>query len=134
MIRNGVGPLGMLTEPYDRSGPPLSEEPDRNYYSTGPAVKPVCTGEPTGAVCTPHLHRGRTLTCDGTSALPTVLQKGSTAVQLGFLCDVSPSARGHVSPQAQGSGYTTRAISQNWTGVRQYGQIFMLAVQRSHAS
>ena len=54
MIRNGVGPLGMLTEPYDRSGPPLSEEPDRNYYSTGPAVKPVCTGEPTGAVCTPQ--------------------------------------------------------------------------------
>jgi hypothetical protein len=30
--------------------------------------------------------------------------------------------------------YTTRAISQNWTGSRQYGQIFILAVQRSHAS
>jgi len=30
--------------------------------------------------------------------------------------------------------YTSRAISQNCTGVQQYGQIFMLAVQRSHAS
>ena len=68
--------------------------------------------------------------CDGTVELTLE----SPPTQFGFLCDVSPSARGHVSPQAQGSGYTTRAISQNWTGVRQYGQIFMLAVQRSHAS
>jgi len=68
--------------------------------------------------------------CDGTVELTLSLPTQN----LGFLCDVSPSARGHVSPQAQGSGYTTRAISQNWTGVRQYGQIFMLAVQRSHAS
>ena len=30
--------------------------------------------------------------------------------------------------------YTNRAISQNWTGVQQYGHTFMLAVQRSHAS
>ena len=30
--------------------------------------------------------------------------------------------------------HTNRAISQNWTGVQQYGQLFMLAVQRSHAS
>jgi hypothetical protein len=45
-----------------------------------------------------------------------------------------PPIDGHVSPHAQGSGYTTRAISQNWTGVRQYGQIFMFNVQRSHAS
>ena len=30
--------------------------------------------------------------------------------------------------------YTNRCITQSWTGVRQYGQIFMLAVQRSHAS
>jgi len=31
-------------------------------------------------------------------------------------------------------GHTTRAITQSWTGVRQYGQIFMSAAQRSHAS
>ena len=30
--------------------------------------------------------------------------------------------------------HTSRALSQNWTGVQQYGQLFMLAVQRSHAS
>ena len=30
--------------------------------------------------------------------------------------------------------YTNRCITQSWTGVRQYGQIFMLAEQRSHAS
>jgi len=30
--------------------------------------------------------------------------------------------------------YTNRCITQSWTGVRQYGQSFMLAVQRSHAS
>jgi len=30
--------------------------------------------------------------------------------------------------------YTNRCSSQNWTGSRQYGQIFILAVQRSHAS
>jgi len=47
---------------------------------------------------------------------------------------VSLGPRGHVSHQAQGSAYTTRAMSQNWTGSRQYGQIFILAVQRSHAS
>ena len=34
----------------------------------------------------------------------------------------------------RGITYTNRCITQSWTGVRQYGQIFMLAVQRSHAS
>jgi hypothetical protein len=32
------------------------------------------------------------------------------------------------------SAYTNRCSSQNWTGSRQYGQVFILAVQRSHAS
>ena len=36
--------------------------------------------------------------------------------------------------EIQGITYTNRCITQSWTGVRQYGQIFMLAVQRSHAS
>ncbi len=62
-------------------------------------------------------------------------QKGCTGVQLGFLWYATLSARGHVfRPKRKGPGYTTRAITHCCTGSRQYGQIFMLAAQRSHAS
>ena len=61
--------------------------------------------------------------------------QGCTGVQLGFLWYATLSARGHVfRPKRKGSGYTTRAITHCCTGSRQYGQIFMLAAQRSHAS
>ena len=68
---------------------------------------------------------------------------GPGRIFVSFLLDVSkmyfvslnePCLPGYNLDEIQGITYTNRCITQSWTGVRQYGQIFMLAEQRSHAS
>ena len=59
----------------------------------------------------------------------SVRQMCVQAFRFGYIVTLDDTKR-----RIQDHTYTNRCITQSWTGVRQYGQIFMLAVQRSHAS